>query len=176
MQNFENLVLLLQNGIDARNVVLRRFWVVEPLQLPGGEIDLVHTAAAEGQNGVKLFHHVYVIPAGKSRLAPACVFKTAGHVFLPVEIVWLETARAQRLLRVMEHLPDRLARWQRRPVLEQIRALFERQRVNRHIAGAKRENLRKRSGEFLRRVARKPRDEVHVDILEAHLARLMKRL
>ena len=82
-----------------------------------------------------LLHHIDVVKSGRSRAAPADVLKAAGHVFLPVEIVWYKTMRPKRCFRAGEHLRDILICRKRRPVLEQIRALFERQRMDRDVAG-----------------------------------------
>ena len=123
---------------------------------------------------MQLFHHVYVIKPGIARLAPADVFKAAGHIFLPVKIVGRKAVRAERPLRVLQHPGHiRLTRQHNTP-LEQIRALFQRQRVYRDVARAEGHDLPQRIGKSVRRVGRQTRDEVHVDIVEPGLARLME--
>ena len=54
---------MLQYAVQLLDVLLREFGIMEPLQAAVGEVDLVHTAAAQGEDGVHLFHHVDVVQA-----------------------------------------------------------------------------------------------------------------
>ena len=119
---------------------------------------------------MQLLHHVYVVISGIARAAPADVFKAAGHVLLTVEIVRLKRRRAELASGGVEHLRHVLARGERDAPLEQIGALFECQRVNGDVARLQREHLPHRLGKRCRRVAGKPRDEIHVDVVKARLA------
>ena len=49
--------------VDHFDVLLGEFGVVEPLEGAVGEIDLVHAAAAQREDGVDLLHHVDVVQA-----------------------------------------------------------------------------------------------------------------
>jgi len=44
----EHFFLLLQYAIDLLDILLREFGVVEPLQAAVGQVDFIHTAAAQG--------------------------------------------------------------------------------------------------------------------------------
>ena len=174
MKKGEDLVLLAQNRVDALDIILRIFGVMIAGKLFLRQIDFVHAAAPEGEDGVQLFHHVYVIKPGIARLAPADVFKAAGHVLLPVEIVGCKAVRAERPLRVLQHPGHVRLTGQYNTPLEQIRALFQRQRVYRDVARPEGHDLTQRIGEAVRRVGGQARDEIHVDIVKPGLVRLME--
>ena len=59
----EHFFFLAQDIVDHFNVLLGEFGIVEALQAAVGEVDLIHAAAAQGENGVNFFHHVDVVQA-----------------------------------------------------------------------------------------------------------------
>ena len=125
---------------------------------------------------MQLLHHIYVVKPRIALAAPAGIFKAAGRVLLPVEIIRRKARRAElaRCLRehIAHHLPPRQLRLRPRA----RRALFERQRVHRDVRGVHGENLLHRVRERRQRIARQPRDDVHVDVGKARRARHLVRV
>ena len=90
---------------------------------------------------MQLLHHVDVVQPRKARLAPADVLEAAGHVLLPVEVVGRVALVAQAALRAFQHFPH-LVRCRKPQAVEiEIRALFEREGVHRHVRRPQRQNL-----------------------------------
>ena len=89
LQQPEQFLFLPQDVVDLGDVLLGEFGVVESLEGAIGQIDLVHTTAAQRQDGVNLLHHINIVQAIQAIPAPAYIFKRTGHIFLPVEIIRL---------------------------------------------------------------------------------------
>ena len=163
-----------KNLREHLDILLRELGVVEAQDLSAGQGQLVHAAAAQGQYGVQLVHHIDVVQAVETIPAPAHVFKAAGHVFLPVEVVGPVAGRAEGLLGVVHHLCNLFLGGQTLPLFKQIGALFQRQGVHGDVAGIQGGDRVQGAAEARKAVCGETRDEVHVDGVKAKPGGLLK--
>ena len=131
---------------------------MEPLEGAVGEIDLVHTAAAKGDDGVQLLHHVDVVQTVEVIPAPAHVFKTAGHIFLPVQVVGLVGKAPQGFVCVVHHPGHFLGGGQALPLFKEVSAFFQRKSVDGDVGGIQGGNGIQRAAEAVKVVLRKSGD------------------
>ena len=116
---------------------------------------------------MKLLHNIDVVPPGSSRPAPAHIFKAAGHVLLPVEIVGGKPRAPQGGGSVIQHGGHLLHCGNPGALQGDTASLLQGKGVNGDIVCAESDDLVQSPPEALRRILRQPGDEVHVHVGEA---------
>ena len=125
-------------------------------------------ARTQRQNAVQLLHDIDIIQSLRAGYAPAHIFKAAGHVLLPVQVVGGEAGGAQGGVGIVQHLRHRFRRRDGAALQRQAAALLQRQRVDGDVVRAAFDALVQRVPESLRRVGGQSGNEIHVHMGEAH--------
>ena len=116
---------------------------------------------------MELLHHINVVETGRTGLAPTDIFKAAGHVFLPVQVIGGIAAAPQGRFRRLQHGGHGFGGQQARPVQVQVGAALDGQGVDRHIGRVQGQTPGKGIGKARGTVAGQTGDEVHIDGREA---------
>ena len=118
-----------------------------------------------------LFHHVDVIQAVQTVPAPSHIFKAAGHVLLPVEVIGLVAKAVEGTVGIVHHLGHIPGGGQVFPLLKEVGALFQGQGMHGDVSGIQRGYRIQRAAEAVIAVSRQAGNEIHVDGLETGILR-----
>ena len=146
---------------------------MEPLQPAVWQVDLVHTAAAQGQNGVDLLHHVDVVQAIQAVPAPAHILKRAGHIFLAVQVIGLVAVFFQLFVGIFHHFCHFCLAGQLHLFLEKVSTLFQSQGVDGDVGGIEPNDLVQAPAEAFIGILGKSGDQIHIDGLESGIHRFL---
>ena len=109
------------------------------------------------------FHHVDVVQAVHAVPAPAHVLEGTGHIFLPVEIVGLESETGEPVVGIGDHGGDIFGGGQILPALKKISTLFQSQGMDGDIGGIQFRYPVQAAAEAVDAVGGKTGDQIHIN-------------